>query len=157
VDESTFAYDSQGTQLNQDKINTAMSIVWQIIIEAFQYSNLESQTIQPDISLRDFFEEKLVGSAPGEREFILSLAETWGFFIGSPWEKQSLKWFWLEECLDGGKVFDLSSIYKADHFHRSQIIFLWSAATRLFSKSSLAPLPIVLEYYFLVSSPTLNT
>ncbi|KAK4078871.1 hypothetical protein Purlil1_11809 [Purpureocillium lilacinum] len=28
----------------------------------------------------------------------------WGSFIGDCWEEQSLKWFWLEECLDGDNL-----------------------------------------------------
>jgi len=27
----------------------------------------------------------------------------WGDFVGEPIEKQSMKYFWLEECIEGGK------------------------------------------------------
>lgn len=33
------------------------------------------------------------------------MAEMWGSFIGSPITSQSLKFFWLEECIDGENLF----------------------------------------------------
>lgn len=33
---------------------------------------------------------------------VLQMARIWGDFIGDPIEKQSLKYLWLEECIDGG-------------------------------------------------------
>ena len=38
-----------------------------------------------------------------ERKLVMQIGEMWGAFIGDPWERQSLKYFWLEECLDGGE------------------------------------------------------
>lgn len=71
---------------------------------AFKYSNENCSTIHPNKSLKDFFLTQLKEQSfdPEEHNFILMLAEMWGSFIGDSWERQSLKWFWLEECLDGG-------------------------------------------------------
>lgn len=33
-----------------------------------------------------------------------SLCRLWGGFVGSPIQKQSLKFFFLEECINGGKM-----------------------------------------------------
>lgn len=33
---------------------------------------------------------------------VLQMARIWGDFIGDPIETQSLKYLWLEECIDGG-------------------------------------------------------
>lgn len=103
VGDSTCVYDPHGKQLSQQRIDSAIDAMLNITSKAFQYSNAENATIQPGTSLRDFFEQQLASSVADDRELIMSLAEIWGFFIGAPWEKQSLKWFWLEECLDGGE------------------------------------------------------
>jgi hypothetical protein len=54
--------------------------------------------------LKDFFLEKVPekGINEDDQKLILQMGEVWGAFIGDPWDKQSLKYFWLEECLDGG-------------------------------------------------------
>ena len=36
-------------------------------------------------------------------QLILQMARMWGDFVGEPIEKQSLRFFWLEECIEGGK------------------------------------------------------
>lgn len=43
------------------------------------------------------------GEEERKKELWLSLAEMWGTFIGSPVKRQSLKYFFLEEPLEGGK------------------------------------------------------
>ena len=39
-----------------------------------------------------------------EKQQVLWMAEMWGAFVGDPIQKQSLKYFWLEECIDGGTL-----------------------------------------------------
>jgi hypothetical protein len=46
-----------------------------------------------------------------ERKLVMQVGEMWGAFIGDPWERQSLKYFWLEEWLDGGESIFSQSIY----------------------------------------------
>lgn len=36
-------------------------------------------------------------------KIILQMASMWGDYVGESIETQSLKYFWLEDCLDGGK------------------------------------------------------
>jgi len=92
---------TDGTQLSED--------MWGIIIKAFQHSAKNTSTIDPKHSLLDFFKEKVQEIIPTgvdadrQRKIILQLAEFWGAFVGSPVTQQSLKFFWLEECIDGGK------------------------------------------------------
>ena len=100
--------DEMGRPMNQETANSLSEIVWGIIADAFKYSNHCSSSIPPDKSLRDFFVEKL-----GEKDLpqqdkktILQMAQVWGAFVGDPYEQQSLKYFWLEECIDGGKSID---------------------------------------------------
>ncbi|KAI4221025.1 MAG: hypothetical protein L6R36_007188 [Xanthoria steineri] len=58
-------------------------------------------------TLKDYVKETLLTSTldEGLQHDILELAETWGANNGDPFEKQSLKWVWLEECLDGENRF----------------------------------------------------
>ncbi|KAK6841752.1 hypothetical protein PG987_002612 [Apiospora arundinis] len=72
------------------------------------YSTLMWEIIQP----LDFFQVEVVRRIPEskpdhaiKRQFIFQLAEMWGAFIGSPITSQSLKFFWLEECIDGENLF----------------------------------------------------
>ena len=93
--------------LDQETANAASDVFWSIVADAFKYSNENdsSSAIPQDRSLNDFFvdqlEEKEVEEA--DRKMILQMAQLWGAFIGDPIERQSLKYFWLEECLDGGE------------------------------------------------------
>lgn len=85
-----------------------MEEMWGIIVEAFKISASETSTIDSGKSLFDFFEQKVLEIFPsGEhaersRKLVLQLAEIWGAFVGSSVKTQSLKFFWLEECIDGG-------------------------------------------------------
>lgn len=104
IDDSTRVYDSRGVPLGSDETKAGFERVWSFIDDAFKKSNESCSSIDPNVSLKDFFLAKMAEQALSqeEQDRILLLAEMWGFFIGDPWEQQSLKWFWLEECLDGG-------------------------------------------------------
>lgn len=80
-------------------------LVWEIISEAFKYSNQNSASIPPEKSLVDFFRSAIREKALDEpsSDLVLQMAQLWGAFVGEPIEKQSLKFFWLEECIEGGK------------------------------------------------------
>lgn len=85
-----------------------MNEVWEIIHGAFKYSEENSESIDPDKSLYGFIEEKLLEKYPDDaekRRVSIQFADIWGTFVGSSVKKQSLKFFWLEECIDGGKLF----------------------------------------------------
>ena len=91
--------------VDRQKSSEYLEILWDILVDAFRCSNEHCATIPPNISLKDFFQEKLSASLldKGVQKFVLEVAEMWGSFIGDSFEEQSLKWFWLEECLDGGE------------------------------------------------------
>jgi len=81
--------------------------MWGIIVQAFKYSSENTSTIDPKKSLYDFFGEKVQETFPAEKDSdkqkkIMQMAEMWGAFVGSPVRTQSLKFFWLEECIEGG-------------------------------------------------------
>jgi hypothetical protein len=90
--------------------------VWTIIEQAMKFSNEESATIPIEKSLYDYFQEQVVKMFPGhgdeakkKQQTILEMAEMWGAFVGSPIQTQSLKFFWLEECIDGENLFVAST------------------------------------------------
>ncbi|KAK3392172.1 hypothetical protein B0T20DRAFT_362628 [Sordaria brevicollis] len=105
-------FDEHGQMLPTKDGERFSTIMWNIIAEAFQYSDKHSAEIDASRSLLDFFKEKVVEQIPEteedyarKRDIVLQMAELWGAFVGSPVEKQSLKFFWLEECLDGENLF----------------------------------------------------
>lgn len=117
-------FDHLGNHVPEREAAENIEIVWTIIEQAMRYSNDESATIPADRSLYSYFEE-LVGKlipaddegagkeeAKRKRETVLQMAEMWGAFVGSPIQKQSLKFFWLEECIDGENLFVAETYYK---------------------------------------------
>jgi len=99
-------FEPNGTIMPKDLAASGLETVWAFIEDAFKYSNEECLSISPDLSLKDFFHEKLTEEtlSPDQQARVLLLAEMWGSFIGDSWERQSLRWFWLEECLEGGET-----------------------------------------------------
>ena len=101
-EENSAVYDESGQLLSDERGSQITELVWGIIGEAFSHSNEHSVSIPPNMSLMDFVkirarELKLDESTS---RLVLQMAETWGDYVGEPIEKQSLKYCWLEECLD---------------------------------------------------------
>ena len=79
---------------------------WEIIEEAIKCSRLDKGAcIPPELSLLDYFRHavKTRGFDKTNGDLILDMAETWGNFVGEPIHKQSLRYMWLEECIEGGE------------------------------------------------------
>ena len=106
-EEQTNIFDETGKALKNG--NPLMEAVWGIIVEAFKHSGKNTAEIDPEESLYDFFISKSRDVFTGQddagqqRKILLQMAELWGAFVGSPVQRQSLKYFWLEECIDGGE------------------------------------------------------
>lgn len=125
-------------------------VLWGIIVQAFKHSAANTSTIDPKESLYDFFVKKVPEAFPtdseSQRKIILQMSEMWGAFVGSPVERQSLKFFWLEECIDGG-VFSFhlhtfqehprpSSLYKISVYlfdHKYEHVLATNVQQRIFS------------------------
>jgi hypothetical protein len=121
IEDSPLVFDQNGQVIGTEKADNHMEMVWSIISDAFKYSNEDCSNISPKKSLSDFFGEKVreTGLSEEDQTLILHMAEMWGAFIGDPLEKQSLKYFWLEECLDGGKFNCVLSTFMATRVQRS--------------------------------------
>lgn len=110
-EEKSSVFDETGKQLPQSDAVNCSTILWEIVGDAFQHSNKHSATISPDESLWDFFKKEVPRKIPDsepdyerKRNCVYQLADQWGAFVGSHIFTQSLKFFWLEECIDGGKL-----------------------------------------------------
>ena len=90
--------------LEEQKAAEHSELFWGIIGNAFKYSNQESASIPQNRSLMDYFHTILKEKqlAEDSSALVLQMARRWGDFIGDPIETQSLKYLWLEECIDGG-------------------------------------------------------
>jgi Flavin containing amine oxidoreductase len=101
--------------------------MWDVVGDAMKYSNKHagSDDIPAEQSLMDYFKQQVPLRIPGRyirhqsadseqteeddvrnrRETVLQMAELWGTYIGSSTDRQSLRFLWLEECLDGENLF----------------------------------------------------
>lgn len=51
------------------------------------------------------FKDETPAVAQRKRQLVLDESPTWGPFVAGTTERQSLKFFWLEECIDGDNPF----------------------------------------------------
>lgn len=110
-DYPTLIIDEDGEAVPAAAANDYTVTMWNIIEDAFAVSNKHGSDIDPAKTLLDFFKELLLIKIPEteegyekKRRTLLYLAESWGAFVGGPVGKQSLKFFWLEECIGGGML-----------------------------------------------------
>jgi hypothetical protein len=82
--------------------------VWTTISEAFEYSNSHGESIPADKSLLDFVRERVQQTkfSDEEKDLCLDACKLWGAYVGDQADRQSLKFFRLEECVDGSKCWD---------------------------------------------------
>ncbi|EAQ85762.1 hypothetical protein CHGG_07015 [Chaetomium globosum CBS 148.51] len=111
-DNHSCVYDEDGQLLPPEEGEKYSTLMWNIIEAAFEHSNKHGANIDPGRSLLDFFQEEVVKRIPDsqegyqrQRQILLQMAELWGNFVGSPLSTQSLKFFWLEECIEGENLF----------------------------------------------------
>ena len=98
-------YGASGELLDLDTVSRCSAIAWESIDQAMRYSGAEGASISPNASLADFLQGsmKLRGYEPAQVRLIMSLADMWSNIVGEPMEKQSLRYLWLEQCIEGGK------------------------------------------------------
>ncbi|KAL2152669.1 hypothetical protein VTH82DRAFT_5853 [Thermothelomyces myriococcoides] len=118
-DSGSYLFDEDGQLLPSEEGEKLSTMMWNIIEDAFAYSNKHGASIDPSKSLLDFFHEEVVKRIPEDeadcqrrRHILLQMAELWGSFVGSPLNVQSLKFFWLEECIEGENLFCAGTYHK---------------------------------------------
>ncbi|KAH9892246.1 hypothetical protein F4778DRAFT_784612 [Xylariomycetidae sp. FL2044] len=104
--------DPEGEMLPQSEANSISDIWWDIIADAFIHSNKSFATINPSESLLDFIQKELAKRIPdsqpdfeAKRKTLVQMGESWGAYVGDHIRTQSLKYFWLEECIEGENLF----------------------------------------------------
>ena len=120
VEEQGAIYDSKGSQLEQELADWLSDKIWAIFKDAFKYSDTNSDQIGSGQSLLRFVETQMIECMtpkgyvekwPYLQALLREMAGTWGPFVGDPVARQSLKFFYLEECIDGETPF-VASTYK---------------------------------------------
>ncbi|UPL01567.1 hypothetical protein LCI18_012501 [Fusarium solani-melongenae] len=111
-DLTSCVFDEDGELFTVEDGEKYSDVMWQIVQDAFKHSNNSSQDIDPKESLHDFFVQKVAEKIPSaekdyerKRNIVMQISELWGAFVGSPIYRQSLKFFWLEECIEGENLF----------------------------------------------------
>jgi len=114
-DEEQAMFDADGRLLDADEANEFARLLWDngAIADAFRYSNQHHNSIDSNMSLFDFFVEKAnsmfeedsAAVAKEKRKKFLQAASVWGTYVGSHVTRQSMKNFWLEECIEGENPF----------------------------------------------------
>ncbi|KAF2169876.1 hypothetical protein M409DRAFT_64858 [Zasmidium cellare ATCC 36951] len=121
-DEEAIVYDPEGKPLEDKEVEQHNALLWDdgLIAAAFKYSNEYYDSIDPQRSLFDFFSEKVeslfedepADIAKRKRKTLLQFASLWGCYIGSPVTRQSLRFFWLEEVIEGENPFVAETYHK---------------------------------------------
>ncbi|TWU79230.1 hypothetical protein ED733_009002 [Metarhizium rileyi] len=114
----SWVYDHLGDLMSLEDGEKYSAMVWNIVQQAFDHANTYGAETHSDESLLSFVRERAADLIPEDdvecvkkREILIRLAEMWGAFIGSPVSRQSLKYFWLEECLEGENLL-IAGTYK---------------------------------------------
>ena len=119
--ESTVLVDSEGHLVSSKDANNALKQVWNILGEAMDHSTKSSARIHSSESLYGFFkswcdEEYRRGRMTAQEvKLTLGMSQMWGAYVGDRVERQSLKFYYLEDCIEGGKVKRDSSGHEANH------------------------------------------
>ena len=99
-------YGANGAKIDSDKAMEHSAIAWAIVDEAIRYSRADKgASIPPEKSLVDYFEGAIQARGYSDDKALLvkDLADMWSNIVGEPIHKQSLRYMWLEECIEGGK------------------------------------------------------
>ncbi|KAL6231032.1 hypothetical protein BDW75DRAFT_248213 [Aspergillus navahoensis] len=110
---SQLVFGSDGKAVDERVAVKISEVLWTTIDEAFTYSNSHKDDIPAEKSLLDFIRERLQKTDlnEDEKQLCVDAARLWGCYVGDPIERQSLKFFSLEESIDGSNYF-VASTYK---------------------------------------------
>lgn len=101
-------FDENGKRLSEKDVPEIEDAFWTITKEAYEYSKEFTDSIPSERSLMDFvverakeaFSDDTNSEQSRKRRLLLQVAEMWGAFVGGSIQRQSLKFFWLEEGLE---------------------------------------------------------
>lgn len=95
-------FGTAGDLFDEDTATKITDFVWTTLDEAFEHSNKFKDEIPAGKSLLDFFKERVAQTnfTQAEKDACIESSKMWGSYVGDPVERQSLKFFCLEECID---------------------------------------------------------
>lgn len=117
-EEGSIVVDTIGKRRTVEESSELDAEFWATIVEAFKYSDENSATINVETSLFDYLSQVWSSKLGGDNDRTQDLKDDsrmWGQFVGSPIDRQSLKFFFLEECLEGENVFVADTYQKILH------------------------------------------
>lgn len=100
-------YDGQ--LVANKEVNIALRRVWEVLERAMNHSTNHSREIHSSASLYSYFQDHCKRATQNdemttqEAELVLGMSQMWGAYVGDCVEVQSLKYFYLEDCIDGGR------------------------------------------------------
>ena len=106
----TIIIDHNGDCVQSDRANHALSTVWQVLEKAIAHSKASSAEIPATKSLYHYFMLECssmvnAGAITSKDErLILSMSQMWGAYVGEEIGKQSLKFFYLEDCIGDSEL-----------------------------------------------------
>ncbi|KAI4087768.1 MAG: hypothetical protein LQ344_006587 [Seirophora lacunosa] len=109
--QSTLLLDSEGRLLATSEANNALKQVWEVLEDAMEHSKISSGDIHSAASLYTYFEtwcdQALQCGTMTQHEagLVLGMSQMWGAYVGDRVEVQSLKYFYLEDCIEGEDCF----------------------------------------------------
>ena len=110
--ENTLLVDGEGCLVAPLEANKALKQVWEILGAAMEYSRKCNEELDSSMSLYSFFESwcdralQFGDMTEREVELVLGMSQMWGAYVGDRVEIQSLKYFYLEDCIEGGRQKD---------------------------------------------------
>ena len=139
--EESALIDSDGKRVNATKAHEMSETIWALIVDAFKYSDEQHSRIDPSKSLLDYLSDRLqeANMSKKQMEEHLKFAHMWGAFIGGTIENQSLKFFFLEETLDGDNAF-VASTYQRVLKHVIEVVI---GKAKVFCKQAVTALRLI--------------
>ena len=107
-EQNTILVDDYGQLVCKDIANKTLERVWDTLAKAVDYSAIHTDALDPSKSLYDFFTAECQGMIrdgivpESDAELFLGMAHMWGAYVGDRIERQSLKFLFLEDCIEGG-------------------------------------------------------
>ncbi|KAJ9214410.1 hypothetical protein DTO166G4_4034 [Paecilomyces variotii] len=116
-------FDTAGNLYDEKTATKISDFVWTTLDEAFEHSNRFKDEIPADKSLLDFFKERVAQTnfTQAEKDACIESSKMWGSYVGDPIDRQSLKFFCLEECIDENNLF-VASTYRNILNHISRAV-----------------------------------
>ncbi|KAL8972884.1 MAG: hypothetical protein Q9197_002580 [Variospora fuerteventurae] len=109
--ENTLLVDCEGSLLATSEANNALKQVWEVLEAAMEHSKICSEHINSAASLYSYFEtwsDRAIHDSKmtqHEADLVLAMSQMWGAYVGDRVELQSLKYFFLEDCIEGEDCF----------------------------------------------------